>query len=267
MRADALWGCASSASAKPCGKTPKTFQPPMRAACTVPDLDRAIHNSTMTSKDKISLRWFDPSTVTVVLSEGAAKILDVFSAADLALLSGAFSQSTVEVTLQHGVIFIRVAHQALVQMDRELFFNGTLNAWALYNTKFKLNPVHWGKDLAARSLSIQASAAQALGIPRISARAVGDFQTAQASHAQERSAGYWVWPRLGFDGPIPLGTQLQLPDSLKHCQLVSELLATDRGLEFWYRYGETVGVRFDTTLGSGSWKTLSLYKAKRDIRI
>ena len=52
--------------------------------------------------------------------------------------------------------------------------------------------------------------------------------------------GYLVWPRYGFDGPIPPQIAAKLPAWLKGCKTITELFETPEGRAWWAEHGTTV---------------------------
>ena len=121
--------------------------------------------------------------------------------------------------------------------------------------------------MAARSIGLQARAAHLLGFDRIAAYAVGNHVTAMRSLKEEQWSGYWVWPRLGFDGAIPEATKLQLSPKFQSYNLLSQLMETEEGQGEWLLHGDDVAVRFDPRPDSASWKLFNRYTAKHAIKI
>jgi len=218
----------------------------------------------MEGQDFITQHWFDSSRVKVQVE---ADIADLFDEEALARLSGAFRDSIVRVTREGMAIVMEVEHPAVLKMRRELSFDIEQNCWYVYNSKFRLNTEYWGQQLAVRSIATQARAAQALGIQRLSTHAVGSYQLANRPNKDERWSGYWIWPRIGFDGEIPSNVRSKLSTFFQRCQTVSDLIWTEEGAAEWRLHGEDVALRFDTAEGSRSWKILERYTSKRGIRI
>lgn len=218
----------------------------------------------MSSPDPITQRWFDPSTVSVVVEPNVPA---VFDSDDLVGLSGALAHSKLTVRYTGLFISLDVEHYAVRKMWRELFFDIDKNCWAVYNRKFRIHTDYWGQDLAGRSIAIQARAAHRIGVGRILTHAVGNFHTANHVEVEERWSGYWVWPRIGFDADIPAAIRPRLSAAFQGCRRLSELVATEAGEREWYLHGDSVHVEFDLTAGSSSWRTLERYTTKRDIRV
>lgn len=230
----------------------------------MPRLTRTTFNKKMSDRDPITQWWFDATKVNVTLG---ADVPDVFTTEDYIGLSGAFTGSTVQVEFSAGVLSLEVKHPAVRRMRREVKFDIDGATWFVYNSKFRIRPEYWGQDLAARSIWTQARAAQALGFDRLSTYAVGNFQSASNPLKDERWSGYWVWPRLGFDGDIPGEVLPRLSPAFQHFRRVLQLMQTDAGRDEWHRHGDDIAVRFDLTAGSASWQMLERYTRERGIRV
>jgi hypothetical protein len=94
--------------------------------------------------------------------------------------------------------------------------------------------------------------------------AVGNFETSQDVDARlgaacGGTAGYYFWPRVGFDGEIPLAARDKLPMHLAQHTRLRGLMATPAGRAWWKENGTTVRLRFDLQPGSDSRRTLDAY--------
>lgn len=218
----------------------------------------------MNERDAIGQRWFDANSVRIEVAPAAQGFFD-----DEAFigLSGALSNSTVKVDFPQSYIEMEVIHPAVRRMRRRLYFDIDTNQWNIENIKFRIRPEYWGQDLAARSIAVQASTAKNFGMGALSAYAMGNFQTANHPSKDERWSGYWVWPRLGFDGDIPVEIQQKLSGNLRHCKRLSDLMVSEAGREEWLRLGGDVEVRFDLSAGSISWQIFNRYTSERGIRM
>jgi len=107
------------------------------------------------------------------------------------------------------------------------------------------------KGTGAAMLGRMTQALQRAGVAELRADAVRG----------EGDSGYYVWPRLGFDGPLPAG--LGLPPGLAGARTVQELLARPGGVAWWRDHGVRVEVAFDLQPGSRSWDILRAYLARR----
>ena len=57
--------------------------------------------------------------------------------------------------------------------------------------------------------------------------------------------GYTIWPRMGFDAPIPFHLKQKLPESLAHCNTLLDLHATPEGTKWWKQNGTDIDVQMD----------------------
>jgi SPP1 gp7 family putative phage head morphogenesis protein len=69
--------------------------------------------------------------------------------------------------------------------------------------------------------------------------------------------GYYVWPRLGFDGALPAG--LRLPAELAPAVRVSDLMGSEAGRDWWRANGQAIEIAFDLSPGSLSSRVFSAY--------
>lgn len=218
----------------------------------------------MSEQDEINRIWFDASTITV---ESTPLVSRYFNDEVFVRLSGAFSHSTVKVSFDKNSIDIVVTHPAVRKMHSRLYYSIDAEKWRLHYEILRIDPDYSGQRLAARSFIVQARAAQELEIDAILASAKGDFQMATKANADERWAGYWVWPRLGFDGDIPVAALRRLSPRFQNLKRVSQLLASPEGEQEWLLHGSSIDVRFTPTAGSLSWQALNRYTTHRGIQI
>jgi GNAT superfamily N-acetyltransferase len=57
--------------------------------------------------------------------------------------------------------------------------------------------------------------------------------------------GYTIWPRMGFDAPIPFNLKNKLPEGLDHCRTLLDLHATPAGTRWWRDNGTDIDVQLD----------------------
>jgi hypothetical protein len=75
--------------------------------------------------------------------------------------------------------------------------------------------------------------------------------------------GYYTWPRMGFDGPLPRTVYRQLPTHLRSARSVLDLMDTDSGRQWWREHGTTIDVVFDLASGSRSSRAFQRYLSRR----
>lgn len=141
--------------------------------------------------------------------------------------------------------------------------------WIMKNELFVI-----GKDYppgyGTRALRRQMEAAGKLGIARVQTDAAGG----KGSGYGKRYNGYYTWPRLGYDGPVPTeydkGGKLKVPPELhpgvpRDKLLVSDLMATPEGREWWKANGTTFEASFDPRPGSRSMQVLDAYMKEKGL--
>ena len=104
-----------------------------------------------------------------------------------------------------------------------------------------------GTGLGTQLLANQVEAASRLGIDHIEMYAARD----------DALNGYYTWPRLGYDGPLPKSQRAQFGT-----ETVGELMKTEEGRAKWKEHGDGIDVSFDLAPGSNSRKVLDAYVAE-----
>ncbi len=220
-------------------------------------------------RDAKTEEWFDVDSVQVHIEDGLKKFLDIhdfFSNEQLIGFSGALRGSTLRVSpfvAKDGTsleaIRLSVEHHAVVGMVRLINLTpdrGTV----LTNATFRVRAAHRGNRLGARALAIQVQAAEQHGFDAIELDALGSYAESIVKHWDDRLIGYWLWPRLGFDAPIPGHVRSKLSPQFRGCTFLSELMATEEGVREWQVYGDSLyAARFDLSEESASRKLLLRY--------
>ena len=91
-----------------------------------------------------------------------------------------------------------------------------------------------------------------LGVKKVTLDASGDRSTLTPPKDQPSwfQSGYVAWPRMGFDGRIPLATLKSLPpeirDQLGKSRSIAKLHSIPGGKEAWTEHGQTTRMRFWT---------------------
>jgi len=189
--------------------------------------------------------------------EHAAKILGrPVTASDLADLAGAPPDATAKVILSTpSAITIEVRSRSL-NATRHLRSDGRGLPF-LENEKNRVREADRGKGLGSEAFAAQVEAASRLGVDRIEAYA------AQSAGFN----GYYTWPRLGFDAPLPPsgpgGPLPGLPPGLAGARRLSDLMATPEGRAWWKAHGISLDVAFDPRPGGASRLVWDAYIAAR----
>lgn len=147
----------------------------------------------------------------------------------------------------------------------------------IYNDTLYLNE-NSPKGLGTKIFATEVAQAKAAGIKSIQCSAFRD-------RSRSEWVGYKVWPKLGYDGPLPIedeyvdemGSKMDplSPDieeklkkaGFKKPYMVSHLYQIDGGQEYWEKNGEAFHATFDLSDDSMSMKVLSAYleeKAKKE---
>jgi predicted GNAT family acetyltransferase len=87
-----------------------------------------------------------------------------------------------------------------------------------------------GKGIGREVLTTMADAAKKAGFKRL---------TMEATRTAE-DVGYMVWPRLGFNGPLPAAILEKLPTALRGAKTVGDLMKTPAGRVWWEKHGVTI---------------------------
>lgn len=116
--------------------------------------------------------------------------------------------------------------------------------------------------VGTRLLVLQVRKAISLGIEHIATDAAGG--------PGSTFVGYSVWPRLGFDGPIPPAARAKvdaLPEDhpLRTAQTVRDLMARPGGRAWWQANGSEFRAYFDLAEGSVSRRLLAAYTREKGI--
>lgn len=125
----------------------------------------------------------------------------------------------------------------------------------IHNDQLVIDPTARGKGLGPEILGRQVEHSVKMGVELI------DTQAARMSFTY--TDGYAVWPKLGYDGPLPstggFNPMPNLPPTLAGSKRVSDLMATKEGRDWWIKHGVTVDLEFDLKAGSLSRDTLHKY--------
>jgi hypothetical protein len=75
--------------------------------------------------------------------------------------------------------------------------------------------------------------------------------------------GYYTWPRYGFQGELPASVRRLLPIGLENSRTILDVMASEKGRDWWRTHGVPLRVRFDLAPGSRSRRTLARYVHER----
>jgi len=244
---------------------------------TAADIEEAISRGTWSGWGTVTTPrpgptfGFDPVTFTppmtranVVIGEGLveetmanlARVLGPDATPELAAtLAGAQAGMTATVTpgwLPGSVLVDTVAEG--VHIIRQIsVYNGEIT---IQNVLFELAPELQGQGIGTDVLAEQIAAGQEAGVSSITLAAAGSIDDPDM-------VGYKVWPKMGFDGPLPPRILDILPPEFASARMLSDLYATPEGVAWWEANGVTIGLTLDLTPGSYS---MELWQAYLDAR-
>ena len=185
----------------------------------------------------------------------------------IASLAGAPDDAKVRVSSYgHGQMTLNVQHPQIESMTRTVRRNASGKV-IIHNDIFKVKPEFQqsaGK-IGLKCFAREAQNAHELGVSHIETYAFRVKGDINPDTGKERWSGYYVWPRYGYEGPIPQRLKgahswhHDLPPELRGATNISELMAHPAGREWWRENGDAFDVEFDLTKGSYSMTTLNKY--------
>jgi hypothetical protein len=90
-----------------------------------------------------------------------------------------------------------------------------------------------------RTMADSVEAARKVGATRITLNAAG------SSGGKSGYRGYTIWPRMGFDAPIPFNLRQKLPESLSASNTLLDLHTSREGRDWWEANGRDIDVTLD----------------------
>jgi hypothetical protein len=184
---------------------------------------------------------------------------------DLASLVGAPKDATVRVRKGWGdgdsaSITLQTDHPGIVGQERTLYRRG--NDVVIHNDYFRTK--NQGGGLGSEVIGRQMEQAQRLGVTKIETQAA----RWDSSDPKDAMIGYKVWPKMGYDGPLPMASRQKLatsslPPAQRSATKISELYKTKEGRDWWEKHGQSIDVSFDMRPGSYSRRAMSAYQAAK----
>lgn len=210
--------------------------------------------------DPMSQELFDGSG-SVLWEEGVRDQMRNRTGLDLSAeqiidLCGALSGSKVRVMLGRNdndmpVIECVIRHPQIISAAYRNFLMDDEGKLVVQNERLHMQddaPAGIGTRLVAQ----QVKAAKQLGASRI------ELYAAQKMGCN----GYYTWPRMGFNAPIPPDLQEQLPEALHDCKTTNDLMLSDGGADWWRTHGTPLQVTlaFDNPNSMHVWNTYARAK-------
>lgn len=106
--------------------------------------------------------------------------------------------------------------------------------------------------LGTHIIAMEVEKGKDLGVDRIEVYAAG-FPGSAATN------GYYTWPRMGFDAPIPSEFRTYLPAELTEATRMNEVMAHPDGRAAWKAQGRGIDLVMDLSEGSKSLATFEAY--------
>jgi GNAT superfamily N-acetyltransferase len=167
---------------------------------------------------------------------------------EYAALAGAPRGARVEVGAAGRAIYIELCGPAAAYRGFFLLRECAGGAELFNDGFFLAYNSHRGRGFGLCFLRRQVAAAVALGVRRI----------ALVAGRGQNENGYYTWPRLGFDAPLPARLRHVLPKELR-ARRVLDVMSSETGRCWWRQHGVALRVVFDLSPRSRSRRTLANY--------
>lgn len=150
---------------------------------------------------------------------------------------------------------VLVSHPEIEYCRRVVALDVNGRRW-VHNEEIRLVESAKGGGIGSRMLAKQVDLGARLGFSHIECWA--------ARYVRGYSDGYIVWPKLGYDGKIPDLARSRLPVEWSGQTLVSEILRSEGGVDWWRQFGSDIfDAKFDLAEGSYSRERLKKYMEKK----
>ena len=143
------------------------------------------------------------------------------------------------------------------------------------NDNFFLDPDQQSQGLALKALTMQVRAARAAGFNFIMTKAAGQgpgesirdqraegIKNPRPPRESNPTAGYYVWPRLGF---VPAASGGTVGAAGKSNINLTKLMMTKQGRDWWKMHGTSNTLKFDLADGSISRRVLDAYAKEKGV--
>lgn len=157
---------------------------------------------------------------------------------DVQQLNDGRTQATIDYTYQQNGVTIRASRAAIFERNKRP---------VLINRSIRIEPT--GSGLGADVFYRQVETAKAMGFRKIVCIAA----------RSETENGYYTWPRLGFNAPIPDELADEARRLFPNARTLAGLLRTEAGRKWWQANGRTTKMAFDLNDSSKSRQRLQRY--------
>ena len=187
------------------------------------------------------------------------RLLGQLAAPDtLARMVGALPGSEVVAVREFdGEVSFEITHPLVVEQGRTLRRQPDGSVVVVNNSLTLRDDSPAGKG--TRMLATQVQALAGSGVAFIVTEAHG--------FAGSDQNGYYTWPRLGYNAPLPAATRRRLPSALRDAHDLHTLLATTAGRTWWREHGHTLPMRFDLVENSTSRRVLAAYLVEKGLSL
>ncbi len=238
-----------------CGTGSGGFKPGNTCATGNDDSDNV---APIDATSRVPVRFSDNDTVLMKRVNAVMEELDI-TMADLPDLVGAPDDSTIEIqhTTGRSEISAKVSAPGW-SSSRTIRANGTIT-----NEFFYLDEDRQGMLQGTESFAQQVRAAAESGMTDIFCQA----------ERGPKSVGYYVWPRLGYDGDLSESRNFETPFRKsgeawdRDYTRVSEYMMTPQGRDYWKANGQPIPVRFRLDEGSLSLRVFRAYLAGKGLTL
>ncbi len=181
---------------------------------------------------------------------------------ELARLSGLDETAEVQFAVDKGAIVIQ-SKGAWGKSTRTIERDPENEGGVLLTAEsFDVNADARGGGLGVDALTRLVEAAERLGVSRVATFAARG----------PNWNGYYTWPRLGYDGPVPwdiirLRGQIPfvIPPEFADAKSVQDLIERPGGLDWWKAHGQSANLTFDVRAGSDSRAVLAAYRRAKGL--
>lgn len=176
-------------------------------------------------------------------------------------ITGAPDGASIVVRRYGDGIQMRINHANYEETSQRTIYRNSDGRLEMHNDLLMLDKAtDPPKRMGTRIFATQVIQARALGIELITVDAAGHIN-------HPRFNGYYTWPRVGYDGPIPTSMKPHLPKHLKAATRIMELMQDEKGAAAWKKHGNSLSLEFDLSDGSNSVSFLRDVLKRTGIRL
>lgn len=149
-----------------------------------------------------------------------------------------------------------------MEMTRKFKINPATGEKECENIEVSVDPEMQRGGMGTAMLVDQVNRLRAMGVSAITCVA------AKINYGEgAQYVGYKVWPKLGYDSPLPVHVRARLPEQFAKAWTILDLYAMPGGPEWWAENGTTLPeARFSLANRSRSMKVLEMYLKKKKAR-